>query len=100
MPVSVLNPKLYMTYEPFSGGAEEASSIYKSGSYYYLFTSWDNCCSGKRGSGQLVLILTLHAKVLRAPITSELAEHLRELFESARYQSQFRRACAESRDHT
>ncbi|CAK5270201.1 unnamed protein product, partial [Mycena citricolor] len=29
-----------------SGGALEASVIYKSGSYYYLFTSWDKCCAG------------------------------------------------------
>jgi hypothetical protein len=28
------------------GGAIEASAIYKSGSFYYLFTSWDKCCSG------------------------------------------------------
>ncbi|TFK40675.1 glycoside hydrolase family 43 protein [Crucibulum laeve] len=28
------------------GGAIEASVIYKYGSYYYLFTSWDKCCSG------------------------------------------------------
>ncbi|KAK0464704.1 glycoside hydrolase family 43 protein [Desarmillaria tabescens] len=27
-------------------GAVEASSIYKYGSYYYLFTSWDICCEG------------------------------------------------------
>ncbi|TFK70403.1 secreted arabinase [Pluteus cervinus] len=29
-----------------NGGAIEASVIYKSGSYYYLFTSWDHCCAG------------------------------------------------------
>lgn len=29
-----------------SGGAVEASSIYKSGNYFYLFTSWDACCKG------------------------------------------------------
>ncbi|KAK0476982.1 secreted arabinase [Armillaria novae-zelandiae] len=29
-----------------ASGAIEASSIYKYGSYYYLFTSWDVCCSG------------------------------------------------------
>ncbi|KAJ7982789.1 glycoside hydrolase family 43 protein [Mycena polygramma] len=29
-----------------NGGAIEASVIYKSGSFYYLFTSWDNCCQG------------------------------------------------------
>ena len=29
-----------------AGGAVEASSIYKNGSYYYLFTSWDTCCAG------------------------------------------------------
>ncbi|KAF9013408.1 secreted arabinase [Cyathus striatus] len=28
------------------GGAIEASVIYKYGSYYYLFTSWDKCCAG------------------------------------------------------
>ncbi|KAF8149535.1 secreted arabinase [Crassisporium funariophilum] len=28
------------------GGAVEASTIYKYGSYYYLFTSWDKCCAG------------------------------------------------------
>ncbi|KAJ7058158.1 glycoside hydrolase family 43 protein [Mycena amicta] len=27
-------------------GAIEASVIYKSGSFYYLFTSWDLCCQG------------------------------------------------------
>ncbi|KZV75708.1 glycoside hydrolase family 43 protein [Peniophora sp. CONT] len=26
--------------------ALEASAIFKQGSYYYLFTSWDKCCSG------------------------------------------------------
>ncbi|KAH7101579.1 secreted arabinase [Auriculariales sp. MPI-PUGE-AT-0066] len=26
--------------------AIEGNSIFKSGSYYYLFTSWDKCCSG------------------------------------------------------
>ncbi|KAK0237279.1 secreted arabinase [Armillaria nabsnona] len=30
----------------FDRGAIEASSIYKYGSYHYLFTSWDVCCSG------------------------------------------------------
>ncbi|TRM61177.1 secreted arabinase [Schizophyllum amplum] len=29
-----------------SGGAVEASSVFKYGNYYYLFTSWDKCCSG------------------------------------------------------
>ncbi|GLB38305.1 putative glycosyl hydrolase 43 family protein [Lyophyllum shimeji] len=29
-----------------NGGAIEASVIYKHGSFYYLFTSWDNCCRG------------------------------------------------------
>ncbi|KAJ3484685.1 hypothetical protein NLI96_g5469 [Meripilus lineatus] len=29
-----------------NSGAIEASSVYKSGSFYYLFTSWDNCCRG------------------------------------------------------
>lgn len=29
-----------------NNGAIEASSIYKFGSFYYLFTSWDNCCQG------------------------------------------------------
>ncbi|KAK0503828.1 glycoside hydrolase family 43 protein [Armillaria luteobubalina] len=29
-----------------SGGAIEASVIYKHGSFYYLFTSWDLCCQG------------------------------------------------------
>lgn len=28
------------------GGAVEAAKIFKYGSYYYLFTSWDKCCSG------------------------------------------------------
>jgi arabinan endo-1,5-alpha-L-arabinosidase len=28
------------------GGAVEASVIYKYGNYFYLFTSWDKCCSG------------------------------------------------------
>jgi beta-xylosidase len=28
------------------GGAVEASVIYKNGNYWYLFTSWDKCCSG------------------------------------------------------
>ncbi|KAG8875535.1 hypothetical protein FRB98_007751 [Tulasnella sp. 332] len=27
-------------------GAIEASIVYKYGSYYYLFTSWDDCCEG------------------------------------------------------
>lgn len=26
--------------------AVEASTIYKHGNFYYLFTSWDKCCSG------------------------------------------------------
>ncbi|KAG8991293.1 hypothetical protein FRB94_012615 [Tulasnella sp. JGI-2019a] len=29
-----------------ASGAIEASDIYKYGSYYYLFTSWDTCCNG------------------------------------------------------
>lgn len=29
-----------------AGGAVEASNIYKYGNYYYLFVSWDKCCSG------------------------------------------------------
>ncbi|KAK0487273.1 secreted arabinase [Armillaria novae-zelandiae] len=29
-----------------NGGAIEASVIYKHGSFYYLFTSWDLCCRG------------------------------------------------------
>ncbi|KAF8073671.1 glycosyl hydrolase [Lyophyllum atratum] len=29
-----------------NGGAIEASVIYKFGSFYYLFSSWDNCCQG------------------------------------------------------
>ncbi|KAF9485856.1 glycoside hydrolase family 43 protein [Pholiota conissans] len=29
-----------------NGGAIEASVIFKNGSFYYLFTSWDNCCQG------------------------------------------------------
>lgn len=29
-----------------NNGAIEASVIYKSGSFYYLFSSWDNCCQG------------------------------------------------------
>ncbi|KAF5341510.1 hypothetical protein D9758_012580 [Tetrapyrgos nigripes] len=29
-----------------NSGAIEASVIYKQGSFYYLFTSWDNCCQG------------------------------------------------------
>jgi arabinan endo-1,5-alpha-L-arabinosidase len=28
------------------GGAIEASVIFKNGSFYYLFTSWDLCCKG------------------------------------------------------
>ncbi|KIY63299.1 glycoside hydrolase family 43 protein [Cylindrobasidium torrendii FP15055 ss-10] len=31
---------------PSNGGAVEASSIFKNGDFYYLFTSWDKCCSG------------------------------------------------------
>ncbi|KAL0960853.1 hypothetical protein HGRIS_005869 [Hohenbuehelia grisea] len=29
-----------------NGGAIEASVIYKFNNFYYLFTSWDNCCKG------------------------------------------------------
>ncbi|KAF9027520.1 glycoside hydrolase family 43 protein [Hymenopellis radicata] len=29
-----------------NSGAIEASAIYKFGSFYYLFTSWDTCCQG------------------------------------------------------
>lgn len=29
-----------------NGGAIEASSIFKFNNFYYLFTSWDNCCRG------------------------------------------------------
>ncbi|THU79896.1 arabinanase [Dendrothele bispora CBS 962.96] len=29
-----------------NNGAIEASVIYKNGDFYYLFTSWDNCCQG------------------------------------------------------
>ncbi|KAF7331449.1 Arabinan endo-1,5-alpha-L-arabinosidase [Mycena kentingensis (nom. inval.)] len=29
-----------------NNGAIEASATYKFGSFYYLFTSWDNCCQG------------------------------------------------------
>lgn len=29
-----------------NNGAIEASVIYKNGSFFYLFTSWDNCCQG------------------------------------------------------
>ncbi|KDR82661.1 hypothetical protein GALMADRAFT_238117, partial [Galerina marginata CBS 339.88] len=29
-----------------NNGAIEASVVFKYGSYYYLFTSWDNCCQG------------------------------------------------------
>ncbi|KAK7439022.1 hypothetical protein VKT23_017728 [Stygiomarasmius scandens] len=29
-----------------NSGAIEASIIYKHGGFYYLFTSWDNCCRG------------------------------------------------------
>lgn len=28
------------------GGAVEAAKLFKYGAYYYLFTSWDKCCSG------------------------------------------------------
>ncbi|CAA7260619.1 unnamed protein product [Cyclocybe aegerita] len=31
---------------PQASGAIEASSIFKNGNYYYLFTSWDKCCAG------------------------------------------------------
>jgi arabinan endo-1,5-alpha-L-arabinosidase len=29
-----------------NNGAIEASVIFKFGSFYYLFSSWDNCCQG------------------------------------------------------
>ncbi|KAH9480319.1 putative arabinan endo-1,5-alpha-L-arabinosidase A [Psilocybe cubensis] len=29
-----------------NNGAIEASVIFKNGNFYYLFTSWDNCCQG------------------------------------------------------
>ncbi|KAF7440896.1 hypothetical protein PC9H_001245 [Pleurotus ostreatus] len=29
-----------------ASGAIEAASVFKSGSFWYLFTSWDKCCSG------------------------------------------------------
>ncbi|KAG5639204.1 hypothetical protein H0H81_005683 [Sphagnurus paluster] len=29
-----------------ASGAVEASAVYHFGNYYYLFTSWDKCCSG------------------------------------------------------
>lgn len=29
-----------------NNGAVEASTMWKAGSYYYLFTSWDKCCKG------------------------------------------------------
>ena len=29
-----------------NNGAVEGSTLWKAGSYYYLFTSWDNCCKG------------------------------------------------------
>ncbi|KAI0030562.1 arabinanase [Vararia minispora EC-137] len=29
-----------------NNGAIEASILWKQGSFYYLFTSWDNCCNG------------------------------------------------------
>lgn len=29
-----------------NGGAIEASAIFKFNNFYYLFTSWDNCCRG------------------------------------------------------
>ncbi|KAF5328660.1 hypothetical protein D9619_011678 [Psilocybe cf. subviscida] len=41
------NSNLYsLANRPNNGGAVEASSIYKYGNYYYLFTSWDKCCQG------------------------------------------------------
>ena len=32
--------------KPGGTTAVEASTIFKYGSFYYLFTSWDRCCSG------------------------------------------------------
>ena len=29
-----------------NNGAIEASAVWKAGNFYYLFTSWDNCCNG------------------------------------------------------
>ena len=29
-----------------NNGAIEASAVWKAGNFYYLFTSWDNCCEG------------------------------------------------------
>ncbi|KAH6915836.1 secreted arabinase, partial [Coprinopsis sp. MPI-PUGE-AT-0042] len=37
---------LSIASRPANGGALEASSIYKNGNYWYLFVSWDKCCSG------------------------------------------------------
>lgn len=37
---------LSIASRPSNGGALEASSIYKNGNYWYLFVSWDKCCSG------------------------------------------------------
>ena len=37
---------LSIASRPNAGGALEASSIYKNGNYWYLFVSWDKCCSG------------------------------------------------------
>ncbi|KZV89858.1 secreted arabinase [Exidia glandulosa HHB12029] len=31
---------------PNNGGALEANTLFKNGNYWYLFTSWDKCCSG------------------------------------------------------
>jgi beta-xylosidase len=37
---------LSIASRPSAGGALEASSIYKNGNFWYLFVSWDRCCSG------------------------------------------------------